>query len=111
MRWIAMVLGLTVLLLSTGCAMYQAPVMPPNGIVFSNVKAPITTEFGEGTSVPAKQGTASAHGILGLLAFGDASVKAATDEGGLTSVRYVDYDYLSVLFGVYSKFTTIAHGD
>jgi len=98
----------TMALLMAGCAM--APVVPPTGAAFSNVKAPISTEYNEQTPVPSKEGETSSACILGLVAWGDASVSSAAQNGNLSQVNYVDYTYLNVL-GVYQRFTVTAHGE
>jgi TRL (tRNA-associated locus)-like protein len=90
-----------------GCAgFYAAPVVPPQGMLYTNISAPVGTEGGE---MPQTSGEASSECILGLFAWGDAGVKAAADNGGLTSVDHVDYKFWHVM-GVYSKFTTVAYG-
>ena len=91
----------------TGCSgFYAAPVIPPQGMLYTDVAAPINTEGGE---VPDRNGEAYCQSVLGLFAWGDASVKAAAEEGGLSTVDQVDYKFWNVL-GIYSKFTTIAYG-
>ena len=97
-------------ILAVGCAgQYVAPVRPPLGFAFTNVNAPIQTEFNR-TPVAMNKGEASTANILGLFAWGDASVKAAVEDGKLRTVHFVEYSMLSVL-GIYSKFTTVAYGE
>jgi hypothetical protein len=98
-------LCLTVVL--AGC--YTAPVVPPMGGIYSDYAAPLTTEFIGQDAVPAKEGSASSVSILGLIAWGDCSVRTAATNGGLYSVNYCDYHYHNVL-GIYQKFTVIARG-
>ena len=87
-----------------------APVVPPQGAAFSNVKAPISTDYNEQTPVPSEKGETSSTAILGLVAWGDASVGGAAEKGNLSQVNYVDYTYLNVL-GIYQRFTVTAHGE
>ncbi len=82
--------------------------MPPAGGLFTNFKAPLGTEY-TGQSVETKQGQASSSSILFLFAFGDCSLEAAAEEGGLSTITHCDYSYLNVM-GLYQKFTIIAHG-
>jgi hypothetical protein len=63
------------------------------------------------TSVGAKKGEACASSILGLIAFGDASLAAAAQNGGITTVKIVDYSYSNVLGALWTGSCTIAHGD
>ena len=48
--------------------------------------------------------------VLGLVAVGDCSLKAAMDEGGLKSAEYADYEYFNVL-GIYQKVTLRVVGE
>ena len=97
----------SVLLLATfltGCAVSVAPV---SGIWFTDVKGPADATSNSGYS---KVGTAYCASILGLVATGDASIKAAMENGGITRIHHVDYDTKSY-FGIYAKFTVIVYGE
>jgi len=97
---IAVVLSLAVLLV--GCA---TPF--PYGALYTEIKAPV------GTSGPMsynKVGVAKSTSILGLVATGDASIKAAAANGGIKTVKYVDYDAKNIL-GLYGEYTTTVYGD
>ena len=109
MRYVALVFAAGIALLGcSGCAMYRAPVQPPQG-AFTSVEAPTSTNFNESTPAGTQTGRSSAHSILWLVAWGDASVDAAATNGQLSTINHVDYRYLSIL-GLYTKYTTIAHG-
>ena len=88
-----------------GCI--TAPVVPPLGIVYSDVNAPLSTQGGQAGT---KRGTADVKSILGVVSWGDGSVRAAAKQGGITEVKLVDYEYKNVL-GVYQRYTTVAYGD
>lgn len=97
-------LGLTVLALGlSSCASTMQPV---NGSIFSQVKGPMQT-----TQIPPgpKTGKACATSILGAVALGDASIRKAMTNGGITKVSTVDTDSFSVL-GIYAQFCTVVHG-
>jgi hypothetical protein len=98
-------LGGTMLL--QGC--YSAPVVPPIGIVYTDIHAPLDTDA-NATPVTSKSGEAESMSILGLVATGDASVHAAAAAGGLQKVEHVDYYYFNVL-GVIQRFRTVAYGE
>jgi hypothetical protein len=83
--------------------------MPPPGIVFMNVDAPISTVVA-GESLGSRSGESSASSILGIAAWGDASVQAAARNGGIQQPRHIDYRFLSVL-GLYQRFTTVVRGE
>ena len=93
----------------TGCAgLYAAPVMPPPGFILSDIKAPLDIDA-LNTRVDLKTGTAKTTSVLGLFASGDASLKAAADNGEITTIEHIDYKMYNVL-GVYSEFTIIVYG-
>jgi hypothetical protein len=92
-----------------GCTAFSAPVVPPPGLLYSNTKAPIDIDSDQ-TQLGAKRGAAVSKTVLGLVSWGDASVREAATSGGLTTIRHVDYEYYNVL-GIYSTFTTVVYGD
>jgi len=109
----SLVLGLLTSVLvvaGTGCVSYRTPVMPPTGALYSEISAPLSTEFNPTTAVAPRQGTARACSVLGLIAWGDAGIQTAAKNGGLNSIWYADYHLFNVL-GVYAEFTIVAHGD
>lgn len=89
----------------TGCLSITAT--PVVGFAFTSVKGPITAT-GQGSG--SKVGSAPATSILGIVAFGDASIQAAKTNGGIKTISHVDYEALSI-FGAYSKYTTKVYGD
>ena len=97
------------LVFTMGCAMYQAPVMPPAGLIFTNTAAPIDIDA-EKTDMGNKIGKASSISILSLFSFGDCSINSAARNGDLQTINHSDYTYTNV-FGIYQRFTTIAYGD
>ena len=97
------------ILLLTGCTGYGAPVVPPSGFLYSSVKAPIDIDSEE-TQLGTKQGRSTSSTVLGLVAWGDASTRAAAEAGGVTTIRHVDYEYTNIL-SVYATFTTVVYGD
>lgn len=107
MRKLARVLLATTLIVSlVGCIV--APVVPPIGGVFTDIKAPLDVDFNQ-NAAPSKSGKAMMTSILGAVSWGDCSIKAAAENGGLTTLDSADYQYFNVL-GVYQTFTTVVHG-
>ncbi len=92
-----------------GCA---APIYPV-GAIYNNVKTPSpltqVEAQGENKAGP-KQGKACATGILGLVAWGDATVDTAKKAGGITDVHTVEWDSTAVLGPIYFKACTIVTG-
>ena len=105
----------------TGCgAMLRAPIVPPPGFIYSNIKAPLDYDpNGSGTRVSlgeARVGTAESQYVWvplnGALSFawGDVSYKQAAQNGNLSNVAFADYEYFNVL-GIYAKTTVHAYGN
>ena len=80
----------------------------PTGILYTEVKAPIGA--GADNVSYSKVGVSQATSILGLVATGDASIKAAMENGGIKKIKYVDYSAKNIL-GVYGEYTTTVYGD
>ena len=81
-----------------------------SGCVYTHVLTPYDTDLNK-TVLGQKQGKASMESVLWLIAWGDAGTAAAAKQGGLTTVNHMDREMLFVLFGLYSKTTTIVYGD
>ena len=81
-----------------------------SGCVFTDVKIPLDTNLEE-TKLGTKTGEASSQSVLWLVAWGDSGTQAAAQEGGITTVLHADQEIFSVLFGLYSRQTTIVYGD
>lgn len=80
------------------------------GCIYAHVQTPYDTNLDK-TVLGQKQGKASMQSVLWLVAWGDASTAAAAKEGEMTTVNHMDREVLSVLFGLYTKTTTIVYGD
>jgi hypothetical protein len=82
----------------------------------SNACAPITLDvqspdmsFVDNDVKPAKMGTATASGVI-CFCEGDASLKAAMNNGNITKVHHVDYKVRNI-FGFVGSTTTIVWGE
>ena len=107
--WFVVIVVACIMLVSSGCAgIARTPVRPPVALAFTNIAAPLSTEF-SGQPGELRQGKASSYNALGLAAWGDCSLEAAAEDGGLVTMEYCDYSFFSIL-GLYSRFTVIAHG-
>jgi hypothetical protein len=80
------------------------------GCVYMHTQVPMDRDFNE-TRLGAKHGKASTHSLLWLVAWGDAGTRAAADNGGITVIRHADWEMHSILFGLYSRSTTVVYGD
>jgi hypothetical protein len=97
----------------------KAAVIPPLGIFFSQVRAPVGARTP--TRIGPRRGVASVNQIaippipgltpsIPLFSWGDASEEEAARRGGLEKVSHLDYE-LTVVMMVYRRFTLIAYGD
>ena len=81
-----------------------------SGCVYTHVLTPYDINLDK-TVLGQKQGKAATESVLWLVAWGDASTNAAAKQGGITTISHMDREILFVLFGLYSKTTTIVYGD
>jgi hypothetical protein len=112
--------ALAVLLAALACpaAAQRAPVVPPGGWLFTWIKAPAQTNF-SATPIGSKMGKAETYYLNSPItfyyvpiefAFGDAAVKRAADEAGITTIYFVDYEFINVLT-IYQRMTIRVFGD
>jgi len=104
---IFLALGLTTLVVGlNGCMIVDSPIKGVLGteVIWGDV-AGKTTNIGT-----QKQGKACAESILGLLAHGDASVRAAKENGGITEVSSVDHSARNFL-NIVGEWCTLVRGD
>ena len=104
------VLGLALAALgSSACGVYTYP----SGLIYSGTQTPHGMMRVEGAGAGksgTKIGKSCATGILGMIAFGDASLAAAEQSGGISDVQSVEFGGTNVL-GVYSRGCTIVYGN
>ncbi|MCX5695042.1 MAG: TRL-like family protein [Candidatus Omnitrophica bacterium] len=102
---IAILAGVFVItFLLSGCASIY-----PIGSLYTGVKLP--NNMGDGKDISyTKIGKAQASSILCLVATGDASLEKAIQNGGIKTVKYVDY-HVDNFLGIYGTYTTTAYGD
>ena len=88
----------------TGCMIVDTPVM---GVLGSRVR---WGEFAQGDDASHKEGKACMDTVLGLVARGDASVRAAKANGGITEVSVVDHSARNFL-NIVGEYCTIVRGN
>ena len=81
-----------------------------SGCAYLNVKLPYDTDLDQ-TVLGEKVGEASCYSILWLIAWGDAGTAAAARNGGITVLNHMDMEVVNILFGIYTKETTIVYGE
>ena len=98
MRKVLCILSLVaVVLFSTGCA-------------YTDIQMPMDKNFDK-TELGTKEGEASSHTVLYLVAWGDSGSKAAASEGEVKTIQHADRKIFSVLFGLYTRITTVVYGE
>ncbi len=95
-----------VVVFMSGCAGLSTVVGGTMGAVYTQVEGPVAVGSAAGFD---KVGTATSTAII-CFATGDASIKAAMDNGGITKIHHVDHKSMSVM-GVYAKYTTVVYGE
>jgi hypothetical protein len=97
----------------------KAAVIPPVGLVYSNVTAPIAAGV-SGKPVGPLVGRASSNSIaippnpfgipaVALFTWGDMSEKTAAANGGITNVTHADYE-MQVILMFFRRVTLITYG-
>ena len=87
-----------------------ALVVIASGCAYLHVQRPLSINF-EQTQIGSKEGRSNAYSILWLFAWGDAGTRAAATHGNIKVIRYADTETKLVLFGVYTRVTTVVYGD
>ncbi len=105
MKKLGFILGV-VLLLSIGASGCATAV--PAGALYTDVSFP--GGVGDGTMAYTKVGVAKSNSFFGLVAVGDASIKAAAENGEIHTIKYVDYKSSNIL-GIMGEYTTTVYGD
>ena len=100
---ISIAAGIAVASVASGCA---AGISPVTGFIFTDVKGANMATTAGGS----KTGSATCNSILGLVATGDCSIRAAKKNGGISTVSSVDYHTKSI-FGVIAEHTTLVRGN
>ena len=79
------------------------------GCVFANFTTPLDTDLNE-TVLGPKTGESANYSVLGLVAWGDGGTKKAAENGGIQTLTHADQRIYQVLWGVFTKRTTIVYG-
>ena len=80
------------------------------GCAYVDIKAPFDSDLNR-TEMGAKVGTAEAYSLLWLFSWGDASYAKAAQNGGITVMKHADQEVYQVLFGLYTRWRIVVHGD
>ncbi len=103
-KTLILLITLVVTLFFTNCAI--TGMYGPTGLI-------TTTKIGfySGTGKPSsKKGESCARSILGIIAFGDASIETAQKKGGINEISHVSYKLFNLLL-LYSSLCTEVSGN
>lgn len=81
-----------------------------SGCVYMKVQRPHDKNY-DRTELGSKEGRSSLQSIFWLAAWGDAGTKAAAENGNIKVIRHADVEYYTILFGFYTRLTTVVYGD
>ena len=106
MRASAMYGAMSLVLCLGGCMIVESPI---RGVVGTEV---IWGDVAGKSAEPGttKVGKACAESILGLIAHGDASVRAAKEAGGISEVTTIDHSARN-FFGIVGEWCTLVRGN
>ena len=105
MKRLMIVLALAcVLSMALGCV-----ITPSMGVMSAVMVTKSAGEIGDTDVGMSKTGKSQTEGII-LVAFGDGSIKAACDAGGITRIHHVDTEVLNVI-GIYGRKTITVYGE
>ena len=95
-------------IMTVGCI--SAPIIPPIGILYDDISAPIDIDYDE-TKIMMRKGEATCISYVGLVSVGDCSTKAAAANGGIQKVHHADYRFQNIIFGIVQKLTVQVYGE
>ena len=84
--------------------------LPMSGCLYTKIRTPLDTDVAS-TTLGSKVGTSENQSVLWLVAWGDGGTAAAAKNGGIQTINHMDTEIYFVLFGLYSRTTTIVYGD
>ena len=80
------------------------------GCAYVDTKIPLDVDLDQ-TELGTKTGTADAHSILWMVAWGDASYAAAAKNGDIQVLRHADQEFFHVFMGLYTRWRVVVYGD
>ncbi len=81
-----------------------------SGCAYTKIQLPLDQNF-DNTDLGTKEGRASANTMLFLFSWGNGGTKAAAQNGNITVIKHADREIFSLLFGFYTRFTTVVYGE
>ena len=81
-----------------------------SGCAYVHTQRPMDRDFNQ-TRLGTKVGKSHTRSVLWMVAWGDGGTKAAADDGGIEVIQHADIEIQAVLFGAYTKVSTVVYGD
>ena len=81
-----------------------------SGCFYMKTQQPLDVNY-DTTDLGSKIGRSNQYAVLYLVAWGDAGTKAAAENGGIKVIKHADREVFSILFGLYTRVTTVVYGD
>lgn len=94
---------------------YKVSVMPPSGLLYTSVKAPLTTTYHNTPNevnmiMASKKVKYFSIPLVDInFAWGDSAIQDIAKEGGIEEVAYADYEFFSFLI-IYKSFQVNVYG-
>ena len=92
------------------CGLISTLAIIASGCAYMDVQRPLSANFNN-TQLGSKEGRANSYSVLWLLAWGNAGTKAAALQGNIKIIHHADVEVKSILFGTYTRMTTVVYGD
>lgn len=116
-RHLCACLVLSAVAFTAGCATYRAPVIPPKGWIFTNVKHPLTADYnaspaGNQLRVSSRHTQFFWDWLLTGIKIGwdEADIDSIARRGGISEVSYAEVEVTEIL-GFYAKFEVSVYGN
>ncbi len=78
--------------------------------VYADVQVPLDVDLHQ-TQLGDKVGEASTHSVLWAVAWGDSGTRAAAESAGIRRILHADRKVFSILWGLYTRTTTVVYGE
>ena len=103
-RRLTQIISLSIAVMFFGGCLAYTPVM---GVAVTSVQSPVTATASDQS---APTGKSCAYSIMGLVAWGDASINTAKNAGQIKQVASVDFNTVNVL-AIFGSFCTVVRGN
>ena len=78
--------------------------------VYADVTSPLDVDF-QNTELGTKSGESHNYSVFWAVAWGDGGARKAAEDGGIKTITHADRRVISVLWGLWTRVTTIVYGE